>query len=179
MPWHQVIDFWFEETSPQQRFTKDLSFDRLIISRFLKLHGKAVCGELTNWRETASGALAEIILLDQFSRNMFRDTAKAFAFDDLALDLAQQAIAKGFDTQLNKESKTFFYMPFTHSESAQCHVLAADLFAKEGMEVNLRFELRHKAIIERFGRYPHRNKILHRQSTDEELIFLQQPGSSF
>ena len=175
----EVIQFWFEDIEPKQRFTKDLELDKLIQSRFNQLHKKARQGLLYGWRDHPMDALAEIIVLDQFSRNMFRDTARAFAYDSLALVLAQEAVRRKFDDGLEDTRKAFLYMPFMHSESVEIHEIALYLFDKPGLENNYNFEIRHKEIIDRFGRYPHRNEILQRKSTPEELEFLSQPGSSF
>ncbi len=175
----EVIQFWFEEIEPKQRFVKDLEFDELIRSRFAETHSQAIQGLLYSWREHPLDALAEIIVLDQFSRNMFRDKADAFASDTLALILAQEAIRRKFDAELSSTQKAFLYMPFMHSESAEIHKIALFLFDQPGLEDNFNFEVRHKDIIDRFGRYPHRNDILGRESTEEEREFLQQPGSSF
>jgi uncharacterized protein (DUF924 family) len=123
--------------------------------------------------------LAEIVALDQFSRNVYRDTARAFVQDALALALAQELVASGQDRSLPLAQRSFAYMPYLHSESALIHAQAVALFSQPGMEDALRFELRHQAIIARFGRYPHRNAILGRISTAEELAFLGEPGSSF
>ena len=131
------------------------------------------------WRKTPEGRLAEILILDQFSRNMYRDQAESFAYDQIALVLAQEAIVQEADKQLPVEKRCFLYMPFMHSESLLIHKQAVILFDQPGMENNYQFELKHEEIIERFGRYPHRNTILNRQSTSEELAFLQEPGSSF
>ncbi|EAO7613966.1 DUF924 domain-containing protein, partial [Salmonella enterica] len=131
------------------------------------------------WRKTAEGRLAEIIVLDQFSRNLFRDSPQAFAQDSLALALAQEAISLNLDQQLSPEQRAFLYMPFMHSESKLIHEFALKLFQRLGNPTNLEFEKKHKVIIDRFGRYPHRNQILGRESTDEELTFLTQPDSSF
>ncbi|MCW8832764.1 MAG: DUF924 domain-containing protein, partial [Colwellia sp.] len=127
----------------------------------------------------AQGRLAEIILLDQFSRNMYRDTPKSFAQDPLALALSQQAIQMGADKALTAVERSFLYMPFMHSESLLIHQQACQLYKDNGIDSNYQFELKHLAIIERFGRYPHRNKILGRESTPAEITFLTQPGSSF
>ncbi len=175
----QVIDFWFNEIKPKQWFEKDLAFDALIQSRFGVLHDRAKAGELVGWRNTAQGALAEVIVLDQFSRNIYRDQPESFASDPLALALAQFAIAKGFDVELTTNYRTFLYMPFMHSESKLIHQEALRLFESLGVENSLHFEKQHKAIIDRFGRYPHRNAILGRVSTAEEAAFLEQPNSSF
>lgn len=174
-----VLKFWFEEIDTSFWFKKDLEFDRLLINRFGILHTQAEQGELYAWRNSAKGRLAEVIILDQFSRNLFRDTAKAFAQDGMALVLAQEAIRTGGDLELNSSERNFLYMPFMHSESLAIHEIAVELFAANGAQANLKFELKHKAIIEQFGRYPHRNSILGRLSTVAEIEFLNQPGSSF
>ena len=174
-----VIKFWFEDIEPRQRFKKDLEFDNLIIEKFSVLHDRAKQGDLHTWREHPLDTLAEIIILDQFSRNMFRHSPDAFATDALALVLAQEAIRKKFDIGLDKRRKAFLYMPFMHSESAKIHEIAMCLFDKPGMEDHFNYEIKHKGIIDRFGRYPHRNKILGRESTGEELEFLKLSGSSF
>ncbi len=177
--YQDVITFWFDETDKAKWFVKDASFDQLIRDRFAELHAQAVACELSHWRETALGSLAEIIVLDQFSRNIFRDEPQAFLFDPLALALAQVAIAKGFDKTLTAEQTSFLYMPFMHSESLAIHNQAVQLFTELGASSNLEFELKHKAIIEQFGRYPHRNEILGRYSTAQELEYLAQPGAGF
>ena len=123
--------------------------------------------------------MAEIIILDQFSRNIHRDTPLAFAYDPTALVLAQEAISLKADKQVAFEQRMFVYMPYMHSESALIHARAVELFSLPGAEYNYEFELKHKAIIDKFGRYPHRNKILNRESTAEEIEFLHQPNSSF
>lgn len=175
----EVIRFWFEESEPKQRFQKDAEFDALIRDRFGSTHALAAQGLLYTWREEPLGALAEVIVLDQFSRNMFRDSAEGFAFDSLALVLAQEAIRRKLDTELETGHKAFLYMPFMHSESREIHEIALYLFDQPGLEDNFNFELKHKEIIDRFGRYPHRNALLGRESTAEEVDFLTQPGSSF
>ncbi|MFT6267125.1 MAG: hypothetical protein ACJAWS_003292 [Oleiphilaceae bacterium] len=174
-----VIKFWFEELEPRQHWVKDAAMDQLISQRFSTLHEAATKGELWSWRNTPEGRLAEILILDQFSRNMYRDQVKSFAYDQIALVLAQEAIAQKSDEALPIEKRCFLYLPYMHSESLLIHEQAVALFNQPGMESNYRFELKHKEIIERFGRYPHRNSILNRQSTSEELEFLQEPGSSF
>lgn len=174
-----VIDFWFDEIAPASWWRKDDSFDALVKQRFEAIHQAAISGELAHWRETADGRLAEIIVLDQFSRNLYRNDARAFANDTVALVLAQEMINQGFDRDVYPVMRAFVYMPFMHSESALIHQQALLLFDQPGMESNLDFERKHKAIIDQFGRYPHRNRVLGRSSTDAELAFLQQPGSSF
>lgn len=174
-----ILNFWFEELQPAQWWKKDTVFDAMVKQRYGELHAQASRCELFAWRRSAAGRLAEIIVLDQFSRNMFRDTAQAFAADPLALALAQEAVARGADAELTPVQRSFLYMPYMHSESLLIHEQAMELYTRNGVADNLKFEIRHKEIIERFGRYPHRNAILGRQSTTVELAFLQQPGSSF
>ena len=174
-----ILDFWFTVLTPKQHFAKDAALDEAIRTRFgATLEAAARC-ELFGWRATPEGRLAEIIVLDQFSRNVYRDTPRAFAQDALALALAQELVASGQDRSLPVEQRRFAYMPYMHSESALVHEQAVALFSQPGLEDNLRFEHAHKAIIDRFGRYPHRNAILGRTSTAEELAFLSGPGSSF
>ena len=174
-----VLQFWFEELTPEDWFRKDPSLDRRITERFGPTLAAAARCELFHWRGSARGRLAEVLVLDQFSRNIHRDTAAAFANDALALALAQEAVARGCDLELPVPQRVFLYLPWMHSESALLHEQALRLFATPGMEQNLEFEHRHKAIIDRFGRYPHRNDALGRISTPEEIEFLAQPGSAF
>jgi uncharacterized protein (DUF924 family) len=174
-----VLDFWFVEAGPKQWFNKDPAFDQALAERFGALYDAACRCELYAWRQSSRGALAEILLLDQFSRNIYRDQALAFAQDPLALSLAQHLVARGGDHALPPEQRAFVYIPYMHSESPLIHQEALRLFDQPGLERNLDFEQRHWAIIERFGRYPHRNSILGRESTQEERDFLRQPGSSF
>ncbi len=145
----------------------------------METRNAATLGELFNWRTTALGRLAEIIVLDQFSRNIYRDTAKSFEHDSLALILAQEAVFIRADKMLNPNQRLFLYLPYMHSESKIIHQQAIKLFKQEGLEYGYEFELKHKKIIDRFGRYPHRNEILNRVSTPEELEFLTEPESSF
>ncbi|MCC5858304.1 MAG: DUF924 domain-containing protein [Ectothiorhodospiraceae bacterium] len=174
-----VLEFWFQELTPEQWFAKDAGLDREIGRRFGDVHRQAAAGECWTWRDSARGRLAEIIVLDQFSRNIHRDRPEAFVWDGMALVLAQEAIRAGADRELPPQRRAFLYMPYMHSESLRIHRRAMQLFAQPGLETNLEFERKHKAIIERFGRYPHRNAVLGRESTAEELDFLKQPGSGF
>lgn len=174
-----VLDFWFNPSTKPFWFTKSDDFDQQLHQKFADLYQKACLAELWPWRKTAEGRLAEIILLDQFSRNLYRNQPAAFAQDAMALALSQEAIGLELDQQLNVEQRAFLYMPFMHSESQFIHTLALNLFEKLNNPINLDFEKRHKEIIDRFGRYPHRNEILGRRSTEEERVFLQQPNSSF
>ena len=174
-----ILHFWFTELTPKQHYAKDAALDEAIRTRFgATLEAAARC-ELFSWRETPEGRLAEILVLDQFSRNVYRDTPRAFAQDPLALAMAQELVASGQDRSLPLVQRSFAYMPYMHSESALVHAQAVELFSQPGLEDTLRFELRHKEIIDRFGRYPHRNALLGRASSPEELAFLTEPGSAF
>lgn len=174
-----VLRFWFEETESKMWWVSDVDFDTRIRSRFSSTLEQAAAGELDGWRRTPRGRLAEILVLDQFSRNIHRDTPLAFARDPVALVLSQEAIAAGVEGSLSPIERAFLYMPFMHSESRLIHERAELLFRENGLPESHAFEMKHKAIIDRFGRYPHRNWILGRASTAEETEFLKQPGSSF
>ena len=175
----KVLNFWFSELSPKEWFAKDDALDKKISDQFLETYHQATKGELFGWRQTMEGRLAEIIVLDQFSRNIFRDLPNAFEYDPLALALSQEASTNMGLSQLSLTQKAFLYMPFMHSESLIVHEEAVKLFSEPGLENNLDFEIKHKNIIEQFGRYPHRNKILGRDSTLKEIEFLKGEGSSF
>ena len=174
-----ILDFWFDPDHRSLWFAKSDEFDAKIRERFQTIHHQAIQAELWSWRKTAEGRLAEILVLDQFSRNLYRDQPQAFAHDSMALMLAQEAISLQLDAQLSPDHRSFLYMPFMHSESKLMHEFALKLFQRLGNEINLSFEKKHKVIIDRFGRYPHRNAILGRSSSAEELEFLTQPNSSF
>ena len=174
-----VISFWFEELKPRQWWIKDFALDREIDRRFGDIHSRAISSTLSPWRKDASGRLAEIIVLDQFSRNIYRGTPRAFAADSLALGLAEEMVSLGLDGELETQQRAFVYMPYMHSESPSVHIVAVKLFKSLGLAPSFEYELRHKAIIDRFGRYPHRNQIIGRKSTVAERAFLLMPGSSF
>jgi len=174
-----ILNFWYTEIDKKLWFKKDDEFDKLLRNNYLDLLHAASNNELYNWRTTIEGRLAEIILLDQFSRNIFRDQAAAFSNDKLALCLAQEAVAQNLDTDLKPSYRSFLYMPYMHSESLLIHEEALKLFSAPGLEDNYQFEQRHKEIIAQFGRYPHRNDILGRTSKPDEIEFLTKPGSSF
>lgn len=176
---NSVLAFWFNPQHQPLWFKQDDAFDQIIHEQFLELHQEARQAELWSWRKTIQGRLAEIIILDQFSRNLFRNMPNAFAQDAMALALAQEAISLGLDQELPQQQRAFLYMPFMHSESQKIHEQAVELFTDLGNPTNLEFEYKHKAIIDRFGRYPHRNIALGRASTEEELQFLTQPNSHF
>lgn len=177
--WQEVHRFWFEECSADDWFGKDLAFDRLIQERFGAYCEAAARAECFDWRRSMRGRLAEIIVLDQFSRNIWRNSPRAFMQDPLALALAQEAVNMPEYEQLNAHEKKFILMPFMHSESPLIHEEAVRHFEALGDEQTLQYEHLHKVIIDRFGRYPHRNKILGRPSTPEEIEFLNEPNSSF
>ena len=174
-----IIDFWFNAIDSKQWFKKDDEFDLMLTAQFSQLQMSATRAELYHWRTNPEGRLAEIIVLDQFSRNIHRDTPLAFASDPLALALAQESVSLGCMDQLDPIKQSFLLMPYMHSESEAIHEVAVELFNKTGLDRTIDFELKHQAIIKRFGRYPHRNKILNRESSAEELVFLEEPGSAF
>jgi uncharacterized protein (DUF924 family) len=196
----QILDFWFGdlkngEVPPQKLsrmwWAKNRDIDEYIRKNFENDLLSAVKGELGDWESTPRGTLALIILLDQFSRNMYRDTPRAFSQDTLALRLAVKGIEKSFDSGLHPVMRVFFYMPFMHSESKDMQERSMALFGAlekdftsprelaEMLSENMEYAERHRVIIERFGRFPHRNKILGRESTAAETEFLKKPGSSF
>ncbi|QLB20181.1 hypothetical protein A6B43_00815 [Vespertiliibacter pulmonis] len=174
-----IIHFWFEELTNKDWFGKSDELDNLIHKRFENLAESAAKGELVDWRKTIEGRLAEIIVLDQFSRNLWRDTPRAFAQDPIALALAQEALKQPEYESLPLIKRKFLLMPYMHSESAKIHAQAVELFSTLEDDYTFDYEIRHKEIIDRFGRYPHRNAILNRTSTPEEIEFLAQPNSSF
>lgn len=173
-----IIRFWFEETPSELWFKKDENFDRTIIKKFTAIFNAASKGELFTWRKEPLGRLAEIIVLDQFARNMFHGSAKSFANDPIALVLAQEAVGQNAHLALTDKQRPFLLMPYMHSESKLVHEEALKLF-KAHAPGNLNFEIGHKNIIDRFSRYPHRNEVLGRTSTAEETAFLKEPGSSY
>jgi uncharacterized protein (DUF924 family) len=172
-----VLAFW-RAAGPDKWFTKDDAFDAEVRDKFLATYDAAAAGKLDHWEATPEGALALVIVLDQFPRNMFRGTARAFAADPLALAAAKHAVARGYDRDLLDVEKQFVYLPFEHSESLADQERACELMKPLGDEL-LDWAVRHRRIIERFGRFPHRNSILGRESTPEEIEFLKQPGSGF
>ncbi|NES21865.1 MAG: DUF924 domain-containing protein [Symploca sp. SIO3E6] len=186
----EILDFWFGKPEDAEYgqirkfwFTKNPQFDQEVRSRFLSVYQQAAAGELDIWRTSPYSCLALIILLDQFSRNLFRSQPQAFASDPQALNIAQYAINQGFDQQLLPVQRWFIYMPFEHSENLEHQYQSVELFSSLKDDPNcasgIDYAHRHLEVIERFGRFPHRNRILGRESTPEEIEFLQQPGSSF
>jgi len=186
-----IIQFWFDRppneagTASYRKvwFAKNADFDQAVKQQFAYVYAAGLAGQLEPWRTTPTGTLALILLFDQFPRNMFRDTPAAFAADAKALALAKSAIAQGFDQQLPPIQRWFVYLPFMHSEHLNDQQRAVELFEtlRSNPEIASAYDyaLKHQAVIERFGRFPHRNAILGRTSTPTELEFLTQPGSSF
>jgi len=170
-----LLTFWFGQDR-KAWFTKNPAFDGEIRARFLEHYEAALAGKFDHWKNEARSALALVILLDQFPRNMFRDSARAFAGDALARDVARTIVDRGWDRAMSDDERTFAYLPFEHSELLADQELSLRLF--EGNE-NLEWARRHWEIIKRFGRFPHRNAILGRASTPEEIAFLKTPGSGF
>jgi uncharacterized protein (DUF924 family) len=173
----EVLRFWFDE-HPRDWFVKNPAFDAQIRSRFLALHEDAAAGQLAHWADAPRSCLALVIVLDQFPRNMFRGEARAFAADPLARAAARVIHDRGWDKQMTQPEQLFAYLPLEHSESMADQNLSCELMKDFGEE-QLRYALRHREIIERFGRFPHRNGILGRESTAAEIEFLKQPGSGF
>jgi uncharacterized protein (DUF924 family) len=174
-----ILRFWFGELTYQDWFRRDEAVDATIASRFGAVYHELRAGVPASWLETPEGVLAAILVLDQFPRNLFRDDARAFATDDVALALAKQAIADGTDQRLTPDQRAFIYMPFQHSEDRIDQARSVGLYARLGIPLNLDFALRHQAVIDRFGRFPHRNGVLDRASTAAEEAFLAQPGPPF
>lgn len=180
-----VLDFWFGPPPLATRdvwFRKDAAFDAAIRTRFANAVAAARAGAYGEWSGTPRGALARVILLDQFTRNMFRDTPDAFSGDARALATAEDAIARGHDRVLLPLERWFLYMPFEHAEDAGAQARSLALFgalAEAGLASPLEWAERHAKVVARFGRYPHRNAILGRASTPEEIAYLQTPGSGF
>jgi uncharacterized protein (DUF924 family) len=182
----EVLDFWFgpaPHASRAEWFRKDAAFDAAIGSRFGATIAQALAGGLGEWCVDAHGSLARVVVLDQFTRNAFRDTPRAFAGDERALATAQYAIARGFERELDGFERWFLYLPFEHSEDMAMQERSLALFGKladdTGDRAPLEWAEKHAAIVRRFGRYPHRNAILGRESTPEEIVFLREPGSRF
>lgn len=174
-----ILHFWFHVLKPEQWFEKDEYCDQQIRQKFLTTTEAAAQGECSEWRYSIYGRLAEIIVLDQFSRNIWRDTPRAFSQDGMGLVLAQEAIKHTGFHYLNQAEKKFILMPFMHSESPRIQEKSVLLFEQLDDADTLHYAVLHKEIIDRFGRYPHRNKILGRISTAEEIQFLKEPNSSF
>jgi uncharacterized protein (DUF924 family) len=170
----EVLEFWFGDDARASWFHSSPAFDQTVRKRFGELFARAATGELAAWEASAEGCLALCILLDQMPRNMFRGEPRAFATDDKALAVAEHALAEGFDRDLTGEQKQFLYLPFMHSENLANQLRALALFESGGMPQNRRFAEEHVAIIRRFGRFPHRNAIFGRPSTEAEAQYLSE-----
>lgn len=173
----EVLRFWFED-HPRDWFVKDPGFDAAVRSRFIEMHEAAAVGRLAHWADSARSCLALVIVLDQFPRNMFRGEARAFATDPLARAAARVILQRGWDKPMQQSERLFAYLPFEHSESLADQDLAVQLMKDFDAE-QLRYAVRHREIIGRFGRFPHRNGVLGRESTSAEIEFLKLPGSGF
>lgn len=171
----EVIAFW-REAGPERWFEKNEVFDEAVRARFLALHERAAAGELKDWENSAEGTLALLLLFDQFPRNMFRGTARAFATDELARAIAAGALLKGFDAQVPSDLRTFLYLPFEHSEDMADQERGLALYTAAGDQDDLKWAQIHADIIRRFGRFPHRNAALGRSTTPEEQAFLDAGG---
>ena len=177
----EVLKFWFEETQPQQWFQKSDSFDREITERFSVTYDMAKKNLCADWTKDADGALALCLVLDQFPRNMFRDSRKAFETDEKALLISKDALHRGYDMLLTPVKRKFLYMPFMHSENLDEQNRCVALFAQmqEDEPLSYDYALRHQEVIEKFGRFPHRNEVLGRESSEEESEYLKLPGAGF
>lgn len=183
---NRLLEFWLGSSEPSEMAThrmewwvKDPEFDRQIGEEFKGLFDQAIAGELDAWKETALGSLGLIILLDQFPRNIFRNDQRAFSMDGQALRLTRHVLAKGFDQELPMGPKLFFYLPLEHSENLNDQYDCLTLIKAMGDENYIDFAQKHLDVIERFGRFPHRNSVLGRKNTAEEDVFLDGPNSSF
>jgi uncharacterized protein (DUF924 family) len=172
-----VLRFWFEETKPYQWFRRDWRFDETVRTRFGALHEAAAQGKLEVWRAHPRYSLSLIIILDQFSRNLYRDSRQAFAQDAHALSVAREALSRRFDSLVDDKRRAFFYMPFMHTEDLSVQEACVALFkARLPTTMNVPFAVEHRDIVKRFGRFPHRNKVFGRKSAPEEIRFLRKGG---
>ena len=174
-----VLDFWFEEAKPEQWYKKDPAFDEQIRSRFEDTITSALSARLDNLADELEPCLALILVLDQFTRNIYRDTPRAFSGDEMALALSLRCIDRGFLDHENATWRQFMLMPMMHSEDLGIQDRSIPLFEEHTNPLTHEYAIRHRDIVARFGRFPHRNAILGRPSSDEELAFLKWPGSSF
>lgn len=175
----EILRFWFDDLDERRRFAKDPALDAEIAERFGALRDAVVASDAAGWRDDPDTLLAAIILVDQFSRNIHRDSARAFESDALALKLAREAIDKGWDGGMTKDWQQFLYMPFMHSERMADQEECVVLFRTLDDAHLLSFATGHRDLIARFGRFPHRNAALGRASTPEELAYLSQPGAGY
>jgi uncharacterized protein (DUF924 family) len=174
-----ILFFWFEETEPKQWFVKNAAFDAEIEDRFAATYEAAVAGNLDGWAETPEGCAALVIVLDQFPRNMFRGDARSFATDAKSLALTKFAIEQGWLDDLPLDQAKFLITPLMHSENLRDQEIGVPLFEKYGNDSTLDYAIKHRDVIARFGRFPHRNEVLGRESTAEEKDFINTPGTAF
>jgi len=175
-----ILNFWCSDQTQPYWFKKDPAFDAEIRRLFLDSYERAMDGKFTDWQKTPEGSLALLILLDQFPRNMFRGTPRAFASDELARKVADWAVDRDFDLKYPEQQRIFFYLPFEHSEELDDQHRAVELVVQRcNVGEYLRYALAHRDVIARFGRFPHRNDILGRRNTPDEEDYLRQPGAGF
>jgi uncharacterized protein (DUF924 family) len=174
-----ILNFWFSARVKPLWFKKSSEFDQEIKQRFHNICQQAATGSLNSWRNQPNDTLALVLILDQFARNMFRNTPQAFATDPQAIELTKYALDHNYQQKLSLDQQAFLYMPLMHSEKREDQADCVQLFSQLEPNNYLEFALKHQEIIDRFGRFPHRNQILNRKSTPEETSFLTQPGSSF
>lgn len=191
-----LLDYWLgplgehgfsDEAHRRRWFEKNQTFDESLRERFGELHAEGARGELDHWRQTPRGRIALVILLDQLSRNLYRDTPEMYACDETALAVAREAIDAGDEAVLAPQERYFLYMPFMHAEDPEAQARCVELFectqkelpAEHADRFDPKWAVMHKEIVDRFGRFPHRNELLGRECTEEEAAFLEQPGSSF
>jgi uncharacterized protein (DUF924 family) len=173
----EIVDFWFSDPVKARWFKPTAEFDAQLRDKYSALLRAARAGDLDDWADTAQGALALILLLDQLPRNIYRGDAESFASDALALSIARQALASGFDTEVSVEQRQFFYLPLMHSEDLADQEMCVALCEATCAEENIKFARLHRDLIARFGRFPHRNRVLNRESSDAELDYLASDGA--
>ena len=176
-PWRAVLKFWFEELEPRQHFVKDEALDGVIRERFEHTHQQACDEQLQGWRQNADGQLAEIIVLDQFTRNLYRNDPRAWAQDKLALQLARAMVQTGSDQLISAKRRPYVYMPYMHAESLDAQNESVDLFTALGSESHLKFAHLHRNVIKSFGRFPYRTDLLARVSTADVIVYVDKHGS--
>jgi uncharacterized protein (DUF924 family) len=167
-----IIDFWYSDRIKKQWFNSTPALDNEILDRYEKIWEYALSGKLDNWANSPQGCLALIIILDQFPLNMFRGKAKSFCSEKKAVEIANNAISNQFDLQIEKEKLAFLYMPFMHSENINHQDLSVKLYKESHLDANMRFVQHHRDLIKKFGRFPHRNQILGRINSKDEITYL-------
>ena len=167
-----IIEYWYSDEVKSKWFNSTIEFDKELKSKYESIWKDALRGELISWSESAEGCLALVIILDQFPLNMFRAEVKSFSSEAMAIRITKMAIEHGFNKNIDKEKVAFLYMPLMHSENIEDQNLAVKLFEEAGLIENLRFAKHHRDIIEKYGRFPHRNKILRRDSSQDEINYL-------